>query len=153
MTKPTGWKQEPARHSLAAKGVRTRRLKELKPQYRTVSVRVLGTPKDFYALGYNNPESNLDTGVVADWITEGLRHDPTPEDYQNFGDMVAEEVITGRSDSELESQLRYYEGTAQYHEMRKAWARGYAQSVREIVEESRKKYVNFPWDLTHKGGK
>jgi len=149
MTKPVGWRDDPARHSLAAKGVHT---KPRSFSYRTVKVKVPKGVSDFTALGYNQAFAVEDTGTVADWITEGLRHDPTSEDYQRLGEMVAEETITGHSSSDLEEALRYYEETPKYRVMRKAWARGYAQYVHEIVRESKKKYVDFPWNLQHKGG-
>lgn len=139
-SRPVGWRREPARHALAARGVRTN-LGE--PRFRSVTVEIPADTQDFMAIGYKGGLNDEPIEWIRDWFSK-LGHEPTDEDYDAYGEHILEHILTDSDGSELEEYLSHLESSPQYTSAKNAWAEGYGLGIRKQIENDRKINPNFP---------
>lgn len=140
MARPVGWRKEPARHALAAKGVRTR---TQKPRFRTISIQIPADEEDFKMLGYQAAEEEEPINWIRDWY-KGLGHEPTREDYLQYAEAQADHILDDPNGSSFEEYLSYLEGSSDYQSSKRAWIEGYASGLAKTLEDDRKTNPNFP---------
>lgn len=143
MTKPAGWRKEPARHALAAKGVRTSAPKRSDITFRTVKVQIPADDDDFRALGQLAAHEEETIDWIREWFIQ-TGHEPTAADYLEYAESMTEHILSDSDGSQLEEYLSYLEGSPKYQSARHAWAEGYAKGVEMMIMHDRKANPNFP---------
>ncbi len=138
--KPVGWRKNPARHALAAKGIRTT---PPKAHFRKVTVEIPADSEDFKALGFKSGLEEEPLEWVREWLKD-LGHEPTDEDYLAYAERLTEHALDDPNGGLLEDWLSYLESSPKYQSSKRAWIEGMADGLKVQVIRARKSSPNFP---------